>query len=215
MAGIRTLNIGVFTELIDSCRLHRITQCKFVATCWTSCFDIASAARNSNFGGKHKTKSANKRSCNRTSDILSDILTFSAVFQRIQRHSAASNRTFRYIPSICNRSHGRAGCCHSRHSGRRCCNSRHVCIARRIETGKDSNGLTHDRTACPGERFPSGRVSLQCLDCGVATPHSSHCYRRCYNRRHSGRGSHYRIERCRVCDDRRHSGIMRHKMPNF
>lgn len=92
MAGIRTLNIGVFTKLIDSCRLHRITQCKFVATCWTSCFDIASAARNSNFGGKHKTKSANKRSCNRTSDILSDILTFSAVFQRIQRHSAVSER---------------------------------------------------------------------------------------------------------------------------
>ena len=186
MAGICTLNIGVFTELIDSYRLYCITQCKFVATCWTSCFDIASAARNSNFGGKHKTKSANKRSCNRTSDILSDILTFSAVFQRIQRHSAASNRTFRYIPSICNRSHGRAGCCHRRHSGRRCCHCRH-----------SGRGCSHRRH--------SGRGSHYRIE----------CCRICDDRRHSGRGSHYRIERCRICDDRRHSGIMRHKMPNF
>ena len=194
MAGICTLNIGVFTELIDSYRLYCITQCKFVATCWTSCFDIASAARNSNFGGKHKTKSANKRSCNRTSDILSDILTFSAVFQRIQRHSAASNRTFRYIPSICNRSHGRAGCCHRRHSGRgshyriECCR---ICDDRR-HSGRRSCYCLHVGVV--------GRIQTRSTSCVLSRSHA-----RCSDCIESGR---------RFLD-RRHSGIMRHKMPNF
>ena len=74
---------------------------------------------------------------------------------------------------------------YGRHSNLRGCNRGHVSIARRIQIRKDRNRLTHNCAARSGKRFPRCRIGLQCFDCGVAAPHSSHCYRRFNNSRHS------------------------------
>ena len=92
-----------------------------------------------------------------------------------------------------------------RHSNLRGCNRGHVSIARRIQIRKDRNRLTHNCAARSGKRFPCCRIGLQCFDCGVAAPHSSHCYRRFNNSRHSNLRSCYR----------RHSNLMRRKHSSF
>ena len=102
-----------------------------------------------------------------------------ALFQRTGSQSSQCNRRI----GNCNPSFTRSG--NGRHSNLRGCNRGHVSIARRIQINEDCNSLTHDRTGGSGKCFPRGRVGLQCLDCGVAAPHSSHCYRRFNNSRHS------------------------------
>ena len=176
MAGVCTLHIRIFAELIDRCRRHRTAQSEGGGASWTSGLNCAPVTGNGNLSRKHKAKARVERNRLCPADIFLNRLTLSAVFQGIQSDTTGSDDAFRCLPSRCD----------SRHSGLRCCYRCHVSVVCRVQIRQDSDGLTHDCTGRTGEGLPRRCVVLHGGDSRVALPDRSHGRGRCHDCRHSG-----------------------------